>query len=73
MEVNVEVKMGEWDKYFMGLLGGKGTKDEVKVRGGRRGEDGIQNVSWIWRRRGLREALGEICRRVLWGEGFPKR
>lgn len=33
-------------------------------------EDGIQNKAWLW---GGGKAIGEICRRVWDGEGFPER
>jgi len=37
------------------------------------GEDGIQNEAWLWGGQGVRKAIGEICRRVWGGGGFPER
>jgi hypothetical protein len=64
VEVNKEIKMGEWDGYFRGLLGGKACKVEIKsgkeeggggnnegeigIGGGKEGNEKVEERKCSW-------------------------
>jgi len=57
-----ELREGEIRKAIGGLKRGKAA-----------GEDGLPNEVWIEGGKGLKEAVGNVCKRVWRGEGFPER
>lgn len=40
-------------------------------RGKAAGNDGVPNEVWIWGGEGLTRTVGEVCKRIWRGEGFP--